>query len=240
MSACDALRQTGPGVRGVDKRLDGTEPCNDRHDLALGAGERISVHASVAAWTGIVPRVQNLRRLAALFLVAVGLLLWAEEADARLLRDTRVADGMRAIGLAEPMLEAPQPAISPCAAQPAYPAGSLGGLFSRPGLIGGFAAGFLGAGIFGLLFGHGVVGELSGVPSILGVVFQFALLLAFAWLISAWWRADRAAGLTQLSPRQLADAYGRTRNEGLPDVGASANGEADNKNNFADQARLPL
>jgi len=198
------------------------------------------VHASAPAWTGIVPRVQNLQRLAVLFLAAVGLLLWAEEADARLLRDARVADGMRAIGLAKPILATQQPEISPRAAQPAYPAGSLGGLFSRPGLIGGFAAGFLGAGIFGLLFGHGVVGELSGVPSILGLVFQFALLLAFAWLISAWWRADRAAGLAQLSPRQLADAYGRARNEGLPNVGDPTNGGADNKNNFADQAHLPL
>lgn len=198
------------------------------------------MHASAAAWIGIVPRVQYLRRLAALFLVAFGLVLWAEEADARLFRDARIADGARAIGLTEPALAAPQPEISPCAAQPAYPAGSLGGLFSRPGLIGGFAAGFLGAGIFGLLFGHGVVGELSGVPSILGLTVQFALLFAFGWLIWAWWRADRAAGLGQLSPRQLADAYGRARNEGLPDVRAAANDEAESKNNFGDQAHLPL
>ncbi len=122
------------------------------------------MHASAAAWIGIVPRVEYVRRLAALFLVAFGLVLWAEEADARLFRDALFADGARAIGLTEPALVAQQPDISPCAAQPAYPAGSLGGLFSRPGLIGGFAAGFLGAGIFGLLFGHGVVGELSGMP----------------------------------------------------------------------------
>jgi hypothetical protein len=198
------------------------------------------VHASAAVWIGIVPRAQYLRRLAALFLVAFGLVLWAEEADARLFRDARLADGARAIGLTEPALAAQQPEISPCAAQPAYPAGSLGGLFSRPGLMGGFAAGFLGAGIFGLLFGHGVVGELSGVPSILGLIFQFALLLAFGWLIWAWWRADRAAGLAQLSPRQLADAYGRDRDGGLREIGAHANGEADDKNSFADQARLPL
>ncbi|MGN6748655.1 MAG: hypothetical protein ACTHJS_08685 [Xanthobacteraceae bacterium] len=200
------------------------------------------MHASAAAWTGIVPRVQQLRRLAALCLVAFGLLLWIEEADARLIRDTRVADGARAVGLTEPVIAAEQPEISPCAAQPSYPSGSLGGLFSRPGLIGGFAAGVLGAGIFGLLFGHGVIGELSGVPSILGLVFQFALLLAFGWLIWGWWRADRAAGLAQLSLRQLADAYGRTRNEGLPDAGASANGDAevDSKASFSDEAQLRL
>ena len=123
----------------------------------------------------------------------------------------------------KPALAAQQEEISPCAAQPAYPAGSLGGLFSRPGLIGGFAAGFLGAGVFGLLFGHGVIGELSGAPSILGLIFQFALLLALGWLIWAWWRADKAATVAKLSPRQLADAYGRARNGGLPDVAADAN-----------------
>jgi predicted lipid-binding transport protein (Tim44 family) len=188
----------------------------------------------------MAPRVQRLRRLTALLLLAFGLLLWGGEADARLLRDTHVADGARTIGLIEPALAVQQPEASPCNAQPAYPAGSLGGLFSRPGLIGGFAAGFLGAGIFGLLFGHGVVGELSGVPSILGLLFQFALLLAFAWLIRAWWRADRAAGLAQLSPRQLADAYGRDRDGGSPMIRAEMTGKAksDGADSFADETHL--
>src|SRR5262249_5686096 len=147
--------------------------------------------------------------------------------------------GARAIGLNQPALAADQEEISPCAAQPAYPAGSLEGLFSRPGLIGGFAAGFLGAGIFGLLFGHGVVGELSGAPSILGLIFQFALLLALGWLIWTWWRADKTAAA---SPRQLADAYERARNETLPDLAAdaSAGSKMDGENSFADRAHLPL
>jgi predicted lipid-binding transport protein (Tim44 family) len=110
---------------------------------------------------------------------------------------------------------------SPCAAaQPAYPVGSLGGLFSRPGLIGGFAAGFLGAGVFGLLFGHGMIGELSSFPSMLGLLLQVALLLMLGRLIWTWWRADKAAAMAKLSPRQLADAYGRMRNEGVSDVNA--------------------
>jgi hypothetical protein len=53
------------------------------------------------------------------------------------------------------------------------------------------------------------------VPSILGLLFQFALLVALGWLIWAWWRADKSAA-ADLSPRQLADAYGHMRNEGLP------------------------
>jgi hypothetical protein len=200
------------------------------------------VHASAGDWIGIVPRVQYLRRLAALFLVAFGLVLWAEEADARPFRDALFADGARAVGLTEPALAPQQAEVSPCAAQPTYPAGSLGGLFSRPGLIGGFAAGLLGAGLFGLLFGHGVVGELSGVPSILGLIFQFALLLAFGWLIWAWWRADRSAGLAQLSPRQLADAYGRDRDGGLRDLrdDAEVKSDVDSKNSFGNEAHLHL
>lgn len=196
------------------------------------------MHASAAA-IGIVPSVRWLRPLAFLFLT-FGLLFWAEEADARLATEARFADGARAIGLNQPALAADQEEISPCAAQPAYPAGSLGGLFSRPGLIGGFAAGFLGAGIFGLLFGHGAIGELSGAPSILGLIFQFALLLALAWLIWTWWRADKTA--TAASPRQLADAYERARNETLPDFAPDANAgsKADGKNSFADEAHLPL
>ncbi len=197
------------------------------------------MHSSAAAPIGIVSRVRWLGPLAALFFLIFGLLLWAEEADARLGRDARF-DGACAIGLNEPALAANQEEISPCAAQPAYPVGSLGDLFSRPGIIGGFAAGFLGAGIFGLLFGRGVIGELSGAPAILGLIFQFALLLALGWLIRAWWRADKAA--TVASPRQLADAYERARNETLPDFGADANAasKVDGKNSFPDQAHLPL
>ena len=197
------------------------------------------MYASAVVRIGIVSRLRWLLPLAAFFVLAFGLLLWAEEADAWLGRDARF-DGVRAVGLSEPALAADQEEISPCAAQPAYPVGSLGGLFSRPGMIGGFAAGFLGAGIFGLLFGHGVIGELSGVPSILGLMFQFALLLALGWLIRAWRRADKAA--TVASPRQLADAYERARNDTLPDIAADASGgsKVDGKNSFADGAHLPL
>jgi len=139
------------------------------------------------------------------------------------------------------VLFAGQQEVSPCATQPAYPAGSLGDLFSRPGLIGGFAAGFLGAGVLGLLFGHGVIGELSGVPSILGLLFQFALLVALGWLIWAWWRADKSAA-AELSLRQLADAYERDRDAGLPVLGDDAHGKPkiDSKNSFADEAHSSL
>jgi hypothetical protein len=109
---------------------------------------------------------------------------------------------------------------------PTYQGGSLGGLFNRPGLIGGFAAGFLGAGVVGLLFGRGMIGELSGFPAILGLVFQLALLGMLGRLIWSWWRLDSAAAVPDLSPRQLADAYERSRHEALPDIDADFEDDA--------------
>jgi hypothetical protein len=202
----------------------------------------VAVYASAAAAPiGIVPRVQWLRPLAAFLFLAIGLLFWAERADARLAREARFGDGERSIGLSEPEFAFQQEQIPSCAAQPAYHAGSLGGLFNRPGLIGGFAAGFLGAGIFGLLFGHGLTGELSSAPSIVGLIFQFGLLLALGWLIWAWWRADKAAAAAELSPRELADAYGRDRDAGLPELGGDAHGKTNvGQDSFAGQAHLPL
>lgn len=183
-----------------------------------------------------MPRVR-LGSLATFFFLAFALLSSAEEADARLFRQDRFADAAGAIGVSEPTFAPRTEDISPCVVQPGYPAGSLGDLFSRPGLLGGFAAGFLGAGVFGFLFGHGLFAELGGLPSILGLISQFALLLAFGWLIWGWWRADKAAAVA--SPRQLADAYERDRDAALLGV-ADTNRESDanGKNSFADKAHL--
>ena len=43
------------------------------------------------------------------------------------------------------------------------------GLFGG-GLFVGIAAGFLGAGLFGLLFGHGLFGGMAGFASIIGLL----------------------------------------------------------------------
>lgn len=109
-------------------------------------------------------------------------------------------------------------ALLPQVAQPT--GGSLGGLFNRPGVVGGFSAGFLGAGVLGLVFGHGMTSELTGAASFLGLIFQISLILILARLFWTWWRADRSAAFADMSPRQLADAYGRLRNEALPDIDA--------------------
>jgi predicted lipid-binding transport protein (Tim44 family) len=53
---------------------------------------------------------------------------------------------------------------------------ATGGFFGRPGFFGGLMTGFLGAGLFGLLFGHGFMGSVGGFFSILGLLFQLALI----------------------------------------------------------------
>ena len=55
---------------------------------------------------------------------------------------------------AAPIQRSMTPSSQPSVARPG------GGFFSRPGLLGGLAAGFLGAGLFGMLFGNGLFGGL--------------------------------------------------------------------------------
>jgi hypothetical protein len=167
-----------------------------------------------------MPHMRWLRSLATLAALMLGLLMWTEDADARAERGSGLAGSAAFAALGFSRLVTLDNSLPAYAAQPTYPGGSLGDLFNRPGLIGGFAAGFLGAGALGLVFGHGMIGELSGFPSILGLLFQLALLSMLGRLIWSWWRADRAAAIADLSPRQLADAYGRSRNEVLPDIDA--------------------
>jgi len=54
-----------------------------------------------------------------------------------------------------------------------------GGFFNRPGMgmLGGLAAGFLGAGLLGMLFGGGMFGGLGGLSSIIGLMLQIGLII---------------------------------------------------------------
>ena len=65
-----------------------------------------------------------------------------------------------------------------------------GGMFNRPGMgmLGGLAAGFLGAGLFGMLFGGGLFGGLGGLSSLLGLILQIGLIVIVARFAMSWWR----------------------------------------------------
>jgi hypothetical protein len=195
-------------------------------------------YANVAAATPSI-RPTWFRSLAMLAALTMSLLISAEGADARLKSEWKFGGSLArfmslpfsATGLGNDMIgesfsgnsglgdvaDAGN-ALLPRVAQPT--GGSLGGLFSRPGVVGGFSAGFLGAGVLGLVFGHGMTSELTGVASFMGLIFQITLILMLARLFWTWWRADRSAAFADMSPRQLADAYGRLRNEVLPDIDA--------------------
>ena len=49
--------------------------------------------------------------------------------------------------------------------------------------IGGLAGGFLGAGLFGMLSGHGFMGGMGGFMSLLGLLFQAALIAGIIFLV---------------------------------------------------------
>jgi hypothetical protein len=160
-----------------------------------------------------------LRSLAAFAALSVALLVGAEDADARF-----------AAGLSFGRTATRAFALSPAASAPVIMAaldhtaagqqnGSLSGLFNRPGLLGGFAAGFLGAGLLGLFFGHGLFGGIGGVASVLGLIFQIALVVLLCRLIWTWWTGRNLPAFAGLSPRQLADPYLRSRNDLLPGMG---------------------
>ena len=103
-----------------------------------------------------------------------------------------------------------QPNAGTNVARPAQPAG--GGFFNRPGmgLLGGLAAGFLGAGLFGMLMGGGFLSGLSGFASILGFVLQIILVVVIARLAWGWWQRRQQPALAQVGGPQTSyrDMFG--------------------------------
>ena len=56
------------------------------------------------------------------------------------------------------------------------------------GLLGGLAAGFLGAGLLGMLFGGGMFSGLGGLSSIIGLILQVGLIILVVRLAMSWWQ----------------------------------------------------
>ncbi|MGE0038799.1 MAG: Tim44-like domain-containing protein [Xanthobacteraceae bacterium] len=63
-----------------------------------------------------------------------------------------------------------------------------GGFFNRPGFMGGLFAGFLGAGLLGMLMGNGFAGGLGGMASILGLLLQIGIIALIGYLLWTWWQ----------------------------------------------------
>jgi predicted lipid-binding transport protein (Tim44 family) len=162
------------------------------------------------------------RSLVIVVALTMALLVWVKGAEARLDAEPNFDSASAWLFTPTPIADAAPIVVAaldrPGAAQPAHPGGSLDGLFNRPGLLAGFAAGFLGAGLLGLLFGQGIFGGLGGVASALGLIFQLALVLMLVRLIWTWWSGRNAPAFAGLSPRQQAEAYLRSRNELLPGI----------------------
>jgi predicted lipid-binding transport protein (Tim44 family) len=134
------------------------------------------------------------RGLATIAVVVAALAFLGSGADARIGNGLSLGSrGSRTFSAPPPTATAPsgspfqrtvtQPNFN-TAPRPGFGGPSTGGFFNRPGLLGGLAAGFLGAGLFGLLFGHGFLGGVGGFLSFIGLIFQLglvALIAMFLW-----------------------------------------------------------
>jgi predicted lipid-binding transport protein (Tim44 family) len=97
------------------------------------------------------------------------------------------------------------------------PATAGGGFFNSPGrsMLGGLAAGFLGAGLFGMLFGGGMFGGLGGLSSIFGLILQIGLIVIVVRMAMSWWQrrhetafAGAAAGPGAATSFRAATGFG--------------------------------
>jgi predicted lipid-binding transport protein (Tim44 family) len=164
-----------------------------------------------------------IQAIAVVLSLALPVMLMASSADARI--GGGLSSGSRG---ARTFSAPPSTSTAPGTAQPfnrtftqpgspglGAPAG--GGFFNRPGmgLFGGLAAGFLGAGLLGMLFGGGMFGGLGGFSSILGLILQIALIVMVVRLAMSWWQrrhetayAGAGAGLGTPSSFRAGTGFG--------------------------------
>jgi predicted lipid-binding transport protein (Tim44 family) len=141
------------------------------------------------------------RAIAVVLSLAVPLVVAISSADARIggggssgSRGTRTFSAppstTTAPGTAAPMNRTFTQPGSPGMGAPAAAGAAKGGFFNRPGLgmLGGLAAGFLGAGLLGMLFGGGMFSGLGGLSSIFGLILQIGLIIIVVRLAMSWWQ----------------------------------------------------
>src|SRR5438270_135733 len=87
-----------------------------------------------------------------------------------------------------------------------------------PGLLGGLGAGFPGAGLFGMLFGHGLMGGLGGFASFLGLMLQIGLVVIVGYFLWQWWqrRSQRQPAFAAAAPNLRSVDLGREAPGGSP------------------------
>ncbi len=112
------------------------------------------------------------------------------------------------------------------ATRPAPQTAPAGGFFSRPGFFGGLFAGFLGAGLLGLLFGHGMFGGLGGFASVLGLILQIGLVILVARLLWSWWQRRTQPAYAGGPALRDALSAGSRPSYGLGGLGGGASGSA--------------
>ncbi|MEA2944532.1 MAG: hypothetical protein QOD09_5061 [Bradyrhizobium sp.] len=85
-----------------------------------------------------------------------------------------------------------------------------GGFFNRPGMgmLGGLAAGFLGAGLLGMLFGGGMFSGLGGLSSIFGLILQIGLIIIVVRLAMKWWQRRNATASAYAGPSATGPTAG--------------------------------
>jgi predicted lipid-binding transport protein (Tim44 family) len=139
------------------------------------------------------------RAIAVVLTLALPLMLAMSSADARIGGGGSIGSrGTRTFSAPPSTSTAPNVApIQRTITQPGSPglgAPGGGGFFNRPGMgmLGGLAAGFLGAGLFGMLFGGGMFSGLGGMSSILGLILQIGLIVMVVRLAMSWWQRRNA------------------------------------------------
>jgi predicted lipid-binding transport protein (Tim44 family) len=136
------------------------------------------------------------RAIAVVLSLALPAMLAVSSADARV--GGGISSGSRG---ARTFSAPPSTSTAPGAAQPFNrtltepgSSGAMGGgLFSRPGgMFRGLAAGFLGAGLLGMLFGGGMFSGIGGLSSIFGLILQIGLIVIVVRMAMSWWQRRHA------------------------------------------------
>src|SRR5215472_4502320 len=166
-------------------------PCGTSSNAALGYQ-----YCSRTIWEDVMPCFRA-RPLVALCAMLAVLAFATTDADARAGRG--MGFGSRG---SQTFSAPPSTTTSPTArpiersmTQPGQPGGAfaqrpspVGGFFNRSGFFGGLFAGFLGAGLLGMLFGHGFLGGLAGFASLIGLMLQIGIIVIIGYLVWTWWQ----------------------------------------------------